>query len=209
MNQTPGLPTGSRESATIHHSNDGAVLCMQFIRRAIRILDEKFEEVIGVVMLATVVSLIFFGVVMRVGFRSGIPWQEELSRILYVLVVYLGASYGIKCNDHIRITILVNLLPPAGRRILGHITDLIWVAFNLTIVIISMSVYDRMQRFLGESGVLYIPLHYIFLIVPIGFALLTLRMVQVKVQEFRGWRNGADQAAAGASDTLVPPRDGG
>ena len=42
----------------------------------------------------------------------------------------------------------------------------------------AMQVYQKMQRFLGESAVLKIPLHVVFLIVPLGFALLTLRLIQ-------------------------------
>jgi TRAP-type C4-dicarboxylate transport system permease small subunit len=39
-----------------------------------------------------------------------------------------------------------------------------------------------MQRFLGESAVLKIPLHVVFLIVPLGFTLLTLRLIQGYIQ---------------------------
>ena len=145
-------------------------------------IDERFEEIIGVIVLAVVVSLIFIGVMMRLLFKSGLPWQEELSRILYVLVVYLGASYGMRTNDHIRINIISNLLPPRARKVLRVVTDFIWAGFNITVIIMAMQVYQKMQRFLGESAVLKIPLHVVFLIVPLGFTLLTLRLIQGYIQ---------------------------
>jgi len=153
------------------------------MKGVLRFLDDKFEEIIGVAILAVVVTLIFLGVVMRMVFKSGLPWQEEISRILYVLVVYLGASYGIKTQDHIRVTFVANLLPPLGQKILRIATDVIWAGFNIAIIIISMNVYEKMQRFFGESAVLRIPLHVIFLIIPVGFALLTVRLIQTY---FRG-----------------------
>ena len=48
------------------------------MKRVLRFIDEKFEEIIGVAVLAAVMTLIFIGVVMRLVFRSGLPWQEEL-----------------------------------------------------------------------------------------------------------------------------------
>jgi len=148
------------------------------MKKILTFIDAKFEEIIGVIVLAVVVSLIFVGVMMRLLFKSGLPWQEEISRILYVLVVYLGASYGMRSNDHIRINIVSDLLPPQARKVLRIITDIIWAGFNITVIIMAMQVYQKMQRFLGESAVLKIPLHVVFLIVPIGFVLLTLRLIQ-------------------------------
>lgn len=155
------------------------------MRRLVRFLDDYFEEIIGVIMLAVCLSLIFIGVAMRLVFKSGIPWQEELSRILYVLVVYLGASYGMKTHDHIRITFVLEMLPQKARAVMEVITDLIWVAFNVIVIVISAGVYPKLQRFFGESAVLEIPLHWIFLTVPVGFALVTLRLIQGYLLKYR------------------------
>lgn len=156
------------------------------MRRILRFIDDKFEEIIGVVMLATCLSLIFVGVIMRVVFKSGIPWQEELSRILYVLVVYVGASYGMKTKDHIRVTFVRDMLPPLGRKIMEIFTDMVWVGFNVFVIIVSIQIYPKLQRFIGESAILEIPLHWIFLTVPIGCGLITLRLIQDYVQKYTG-----------------------
>lgn len=155
------------------------------MRRILKIIDERFEEVIGVAMLAACLTLIFIGVVMRLLFNSGIPWQEELSRILYVLVVYFGASYGMKSEDHIRITFIRDMLPPLGRKILEITTDLIWLGFNLVVIVIAFQLYPKLQRFIGESAILRIPLHWIFLTVPIGSVLISIRLVQIYVRKYR------------------------
>ena len=148
------------------------------MKRILRIVDERFEEVIGVTLLGILVTLIFINVVMRVFLNSGFSGQEEISRIFYVLVVYIGASYGIRTNDHIRVNVIVEILPPKAQKVLGILTDLIWAGFNITIIVISMDLYDRMKSFFGKSAMFDIPLHYIFLTIPVGFALLTLRLVQ-------------------------------
>lgn len=154
------------------------------MRRIWKLIDDRFEEVIGVIMLAVCLTLIFAGVVMRLVFKSGIPWQEELSRILYVLVVYIGASYGMKSKDHIRVVFIREMLPPLGRKILEIFTDIVWVGFNVVVVVISIQLYPKLQRFIGESAILEIPLHWIFLTVPIGCGLVTLRLIQAYIQKY-------------------------
>jgi C4-dicarboxylate transporter DctQ subunit len=153
------------------------------MKRILKFIDDKFEEIIGTTVLAVVVTLVFLGVVLRLVFTSGLPWQEELSRFGFVFVCYLGASYGMKSDDHIRITFLADALPKRARKILRVITDIIWIAFNVFVVIVSIDYYLRQKDFLGLSGILKIPLHYVFLTIPVGFAMLTLRLIQQYIQK--------------------------
>src|SRR5512147_734064 len=141
--------------------------------RILKWLDERFEEVMGVLLLSVVVSLLFIGVVLRLFFNSGISWQEEISRIFYVIVVYLGASYGMKSRDHICVVMGVNLLSVKLQKILRFITDGIWLFFNIVVIIYSFKIYAHMMQFPGHSAVLQIPMHYVFLTVPLGFVLMS------------------------------------
>ncbi len=146
--------------------------------KLLHFLDERFEEIIGVVLLTVVVGLIFIGVVLRLSFNSGISYQEELSRMLYVVVVYLGASYGMRSQDHIRVVVIFNLFPAYLQKILRIITDMIWLFFNIVIIIYALKVHQTMVQFPGYSAVLQIPMHYVFFIVPVGFFLMSLRLIQ-------------------------------
>jgi len=146
--------------------------------KVLHFLDERFEEVIGVLLLSVVVGLIFIGVVLRLSFNTGIPWQEELSRMLYVVVVYLGASYGMRSQDHIRVVVVFNLLPAYLQKILRVITDAIWLFFNTMIILYALKVHQTMVQFPGYSAVLQIPMHYVFFIVPVGFFLMSLCLIQ-------------------------------
>ena len=162
------------------------------MKRILAFIDDKFEEIIGVTVLGVVVTLIFLGVVLRLILTSGLPWQEELSRFGFVFVCYLGASYGIKSQDHIRITFVADALPKGAQKVLRVITDIVWIGFNIFIVIISLNVYQHMRNFRGESGILKIPLHYVFLTIPVGFALLTLRLIQQYIIKLIKPRTGVE-----------------
>jgi len=147
--------------------------------------DEKFEETVGVVLLGSVVFLIFISVFMRLVFRIGIPLQEELSRILYVILIHLGASYGIKDNDHIRITFIYSKFPLKGKKIMRIITDAVWAGYQIAVVVLSIKVYIEMAEFPGYTGVMKLPLHMVFAIIPVSFTIITFRLIQKFIRDYR------------------------
>ena len=155
------------------------------MKKFLRFLDHRFEEIIGVVLLSIVIVLIFIGVVLRLLFNSGMPVQEELSRILYVIMVFLGASYGLSQNDHIRVTFLYNYLNDKGKKIMRVITDAIWIFFHLYMIYFSIVVFQLMKVKPGYSSALHIGLHTIFATVPLAFTLMTFRIVQILVRDWK------------------------
>lgn len=68
-------------------------------------------------LLAAMVGLVFGNVVLRYVFNSGIAISEELSRWLFVWMVFLGAIVGMREHSHLGMDTLVKALPPLGRRI--------------------------------------------------------------------------------------------
>ena len=162
------------------------------MKRILKFIDDRFEEIIGNALLAVVVTIPFLGVVLRLIFHSGLTWGEEVVKYGFLWVCYLGASYGIKSNDHIRITFVSNALPEGARKVLRVITDIIWIGFNILIVVFSADYYLRQKNFLGLSGTLYIPLHYVFLAIPVGFGLVTLRLIQQYILRLIKGRNGME-----------------
>ncbi len=155
------------------------------MKKVIGYIDKNFEEIIGVVLLGFVILIIFIGVLMRLIFNSGIPLQEELSRMLFVIIIYLGSSFGVRDNDHIRITFVYNKFPAMGRIVLRIATDIIWIVYQIMVVILSVDVYIQMAEYPGYTGVMGIPVHGVFAIIPVMFTLVTFRVIQKFFRDFR------------------------
>lgn len=68
-------------------------------------------------LMAAMVVLVFGNVVMRYVFNSGIAVSEELSRWLFVWMVFLGAIVGLREHAHLGVDSFVKMLPPSGRKI--------------------------------------------------------------------------------------------
>lgn len=68
-------------------------------------------------LMVAMVALVFGNVVMRYVFNSGIAISEELSRWLFVWMVFLGAIIGLREHAHLGVDSFVKMLPPVGRKI--------------------------------------------------------------------------------------------
>ncbi len=74
-------------------------------------------EAVMAVLLALMVVMVFANVVLRYGFNSGIPVAEEVSRWLFVWMVFLGAIVAMHEHAHLGTDILVRTLPVWGKRL--------------------------------------------------------------------------------------------
>ncbi len=86
----------------------------------IRIIN-GIEETIISLLLAAMTLLVFMDVVLRFGFGRGLMWSQELTLHMSAWLVLFGVSYGIKVGSHIGVDVLVKVLPPVPRRIVGGI----------------------------------------------------------------------------------------
>jgi len=83
----------------------------------------RFLELVIAVALAAMVVLVFGNVVLRYGFNSGITVSEEVSRWLFIWSTFLGALVALREHGHLGVDMVVNKLPPIGRKtcfVLGY-----------------------------------------------------------------------------------------
>ena len=66
--------------------------------------------------LAIMVVLVFGNVVLRYAFNSGITVSEELSRWLFVWLVFVGAIVALRDHTHLGVDSLISRLPAWGKR---------------------------------------------------------------------------------------------
>lgn len=76
----------------------------------------RFLKLASAAFLGLMVVLVFGNVVLRYAFNSGITVSEEVSRWLFVWLVFLGAIVGMREHAHLGIDTLVKALPPLGKR---------------------------------------------------------------------------------------------
>ncbi len=87
--------------------------------RMTRIIDFYFFalKVAIALLLAGMVVLVFGNVVLRYAFNQGITVSEELSRIFFVWVTFLGAVVAMREHGHLGVDTVIKRLPPLAARI--------------------------------------------------------------------------------------------
>ncbi len=146
-------------------------------RTIYQVLD-NIESYICRTLLALFVVLLFAQILSRELFNYSFSWSEELATYMFVWFVFFGASYAAKLYAHNRVTFQFNKLPKRVANVIEGIADLFWVAFNVYFVYLSFNfVFFKMNLF-WKSQTLGIPMKYIYLILPIAFSLMTIRIIQ-------------------------------
>lgn len=98
----------------------GHSMLSQIIDRYCRVL-----RMVMVAFLALMFVLVAGNVVLRYGFNSGVTVSEELSRWLFVWVVFLGAIVAQRDGAHLGTDALLARLSPAGKRLCFVISHLL------------------------------------------------------------------------------------
>jgi C4-dicarboxylate transporter DctQ subunit len=161
-------------------------------------LFDKLEEGAIALLLAAMTLLTFVQVVLRYLFNSGLIWALEASTYLFAWLVLIGISYGVKAGSHLGMNAVVDLLPRRGKQVAGVIAGLLSILYAVLLLIGSWNYFETV-RLIGITGE-DIPIERWILIVilPAGFALLLLRLVQATWRILRGEEAGfriADEAA--------------
>jgi len=93
----------------------------RWVERAGRWLEGLLNLLIAL-SLAGMSVLVFLNVVLRYFFDSGITWSEEMSRFLFVWMVFLGAIAALKERMHLAVDIVINRLSPGLKKFFAVIS---------------------------------------------------------------------------------------
>lgn len=86
-------------------------------------------------------------VIARYALSVAVPWTDEASRYFFLAAIFLGAVLAQRRREHIRITILIDVLPEKARRILGAISD------TICMVVAGMLLYGALIMMERTAGI--------------------------------------------------------
>lgn len=144
----------------------------------LRKIYSNFEEYFCAFTMAIMVICLMIQVLIRVFAGSSLAWTEELSRYSFLWSVYLGTAVVAKRNAHVRVTAQFMLTPKKVQIAFRAIADTIWVGFTLHIAYISWATIKDSMDFPEISPTLQIMKHWVELIIPIGFVIMSWRVIE-------------------------------
>ena len=101
-----------------------------------RLLNALFKgiEVLISIALAVMILLVFTNVILRFIFDTGFAWSEEVARICFIYLVYLGSIEAMRDNRHLLIDSVIIRLPSTAQKLLYTLIQalIIWLMTALT-----------------------------------------------------------------------------
>ncbi len=79
-----------------------------------RALSQVVEGLL-LVMMVVLCADVFLGVFSRYVMARTFTWYDEIARLLFVWIVFLGAAVGVRRSAHFRLHLLVDRFPPGLR----------------------------------------------------------------------------------------------
>lgn len=95
-------------------------------------MKRTLDVLVGVILFLMFATT-FFQVLARTVFHISAVWSEELARITYVWMVFLGVGVLIKDDGLIRVTVLVDRIGKGPAKILRFLTDVAIIPLILVI----------------------------------------------------------------------------
>ncbi|MCL5424181.1 MAG: TRAP transporter small permease [Gammaproteobacteria bacterium] len=119
-----------------------------------RWLTLAMEYLIGAILVALIVS-VSSNVVGRSLFNHSLPWADELARMLFIWLVFIGAAAAFSRYEHIAVDALVRRLPLRFAHMLYLLQHLIITGL---MAVMMWGGYQVLTRSSGRSAIMGVPL---------------------------------------------------
>lgn len=102
-----------------------------------KIINKLFKgiEILIAFFLIVMISLMFMNVILRYFFNKGFAWSEEIARIAFIYLVYLGSIEAARDNRHLLIDSLLLKFKPTTQKYVYALIQIciIWLMGILTV----------------------------------------------------------------------------
>lgn len=161
-------------------------------------LVNDFEYFVSAFALLALVFLLTISIGARYVGGTSVPWSEEVSRFMFIAVIFASISYAARQHRHIRVTMFVEkAFSKRAQQIVLTLGDLVWLGYNAVVLYAAYVVIADLFEFPFKSAVLNLPMYFVYAIIPIFFVTISIRIVQsilarLSGQNIDGYRDELD-----------------
>ncbi len=129
-------------------------------------------EIVCLVLMTALVVDVFLGVFSRYVMRSTFGWYDEVARLCFVWMIFLGAAVGVRRGTHFRLQMVTDRLAPGARRAGEVFATLVVMVFAAVLVAggIALAPLVRLQM----TDALEVSMLWFFAALPVGGVLMIL-----------------------------------
>lgn len=178
--------------------------------KAIKWLDDHFEEVLLALFLVLISCVMMLQVVVRkLPFIESLTWAEEFSRFMWIMSVFVSLPYTIRKGNMLRVSVVLDLMPHVLRKTINLCVDVVVTLSMALLTYHSVEVLQWTARSGETSAAMQWPMAILYGFAFAGFLLATLRGVQMFIVHLKHFNErelstieqtmaeAAEEAAAG------------
>jgi len=137
-----------------------------------------------------IVATIVVEVVRRFVLSYSSIWGEEIARYAFIYLAWVGASVAVKDRAHIRIDVILHYLSNRGKALVYLFGDICMLALAILALYTAIESLQVSIKFGSVTHGLRISLAWFLAAVPLGFSLMSYRLVQSIWRDFGDLRRG-------------------
>ena len=153
-------------------------------------IDKNLERWALLVFYVMLVATMFIEVVRREVFSYSSIWGEEIVRYSFIYLAWIGAAAAVKERGHIRIDVIMNYISPRAKSLLYMFGDIVMAVVAVIALYWSYEAVHVSWKFGSVTHGLRISQVWFLSAVPIGFALVMIRLVQSFIRDINDFRAG-------------------
>jgi TRAP-type C4-dicarboxylate transport system permease small subunit len=123
-------------------------------------------------------------VISRYTLGLAVPWTDEVSRYLFLAEIFLGSVLALRYQEHIRVTIVTDRLPPKIAHLVAALADLIGI---VVLLMIMGGAWNMMERTAGVfASTFQMSFSYVYLVQFIAALLMVILLTNQCQRHLRG-----------------------
>ncbi|SIS64024.1 TRAP transporter small permease [Salimicrobium flavidum] len=150
-------------------------------------LDKNFEPILIALLFYGMTLLVTLQVVLRFGFDTGFSWSSELSRFIFVWLMYFSISYTTRTQSHIKISTFVSFFGEKVQKIILIVVDMFFILFSTILFVSSIKIYQSTKEFGDMAVTLDVSMNILYGAGVVGFLLIMIRLAQRIVYKLRNF----------------------
>lgn len=127
---------------------------------------DKCLQVLLISLLVAMTVVVTSQILMRYVMNSPLPWGEELTRYLFMYLVFLGSAWGIRYSVHVSIDSVVRMLPDHLEKIANLVARLL-IGLFLAALLYYGAVLS-LENMSQKSPALGLPIGLVYAAIPVG-----------------------------------------
>lgn len=149
---------------------------------------EKVLKLAMVLSSAILAIVTFLQVIMRFFFKMPVAWGQDIIRLSFVYLVFLGAAYCLKTNDHLNIDIIFSIVSNKTGKILQILINFVLLGFF--IFLLFYGIQFSKTGITQKAPYTAIPMIYYYASIPISAIFLILYDIEIIINQLKEIKDG-------------------